>query len=302
MTIIREVYYPSFRQKKIFYFKGEDRVKDMKGIEEVDKLLSCSNRHVAICGGTGAGKTMLAKAMLIRRTPNVYVLDWGGEYRELPIPSFVPPFPLPFTDFISLVFQSECLWDERFGVAVAVKEALKNRPGASLRELVAELKHLLYSMSDEWFMRAKIETLAQYFKPDDLQPPARFDLSAIKTIIERICASRILSTAIVLSRPVSTSFRDEIFLVIERGELVETPYHLKSLVAHARNRKIRIIFIANHLPPHELRDDFVMFLSPAALSFAWARELGLPSLPPLKPGEFIYFDGKIMKKIKLKLK
>ncbi|MEM4455397.1 MAG: DUF87 domain-containing protein [Thermofilaceae archaeon] len=221
-------------------------------------------KHVAVVGSTGCGKTTLAK-ILCSLTNRCVVIDWDGEYTDLGLPVFTPPFPLPNIDLKTVISDIE---GPREG-------------GHGLAALLVLREHFYTDLEYRY------------------EPPLVLDLSCIESVRDRVVVQKTLALIIMLSRPLNPL--DEIFLLIEEGGMRATLEYLKGLFALARRRGVRLLWISQQLPPEELLTNFVLCIGdPGPLRGQWSLLLGLP-IPELRRGEFLIFDGKMVKKVRVRL-
>ncbi|MEM4455129.1 MAG: DUF87 domain-containing protein [Thermofilaceae archaeon] len=266
------------------------------------KTLLEGGKHIAILGATGCGKTSLAKLLcsMAPRPVVPVVIDWDGEYTDLGLPIHEPPFMLPTVDIATLLSNLERPPDGGHGISFAVL-ATKT---TSMTELVRELERLAsgYGILASWAQAAlaRAAVIKKYFfftdADKEISISCVYDLSSIPER-ERAIVQQALATALVIARVPGA--RSPLLLVIEEGAMGSTEHYLKDLVVLSRRRNIKLLWISQSLPPEELLPNFVLFLGdPGPLRHEWSRLLGLP-LPRLGRGEFLAYDGKTVRKVRV---
>jgi DNA polymerase III delta prime subunit len=265
--------------------------------------------HLLLVGRTGSGKTTAARYLVDhvcvrRRFARPAVLDWDGEYAGyLPLPVYKPPFEVPALPPLVASALAEVERAEEGGHMVAwylqkmLEETNIERAIERLRtDLTApQLRGALEAA------RARAEIVKKYV---NFAPPSSeialsegiYLLSEMESIWERACVQQFLATYIVLSKtdPVP------LILLIEEGGMGARTTFLKHVLALARRRWIKIIFISQALPPFEVLPNFEILLFDS--DWRTRRELGAP-IPhsPLKPGE-CWWVQRAERPVKLKFK
>ena len=262
-----------------------------------------TQKHLALVGATGSGKTsaamlLLHAALIEGYSDRVAVLDFDGEYYA---PArFEPPFlipkgaPLPW-----LVSQTERAEESGHGIAMAVASA----QGGDW-EVIAKLlrartdgpsQAALYRVS----VLAKYTMLSEYVKPSDLYSNrlAVYDLSPIVDPEERAIVQQFMASLL-------TYYADpnaRTLLVIEEGGAGVNVYFLKTLLMMARRRGVKLFFISQALPPLELLNSFTLLLfdmGPQTQRVIYELKAPIP-LKKLKVGEAWLIDGpSLPKKVK----
>ncbi|MEM1930104.1 MAG: hypothetical protein QXH81_09060 [Thermofilaceae archaeon] len=215
-----------------------------------------------------------------------------------------PPFVLPEVDYVTLISNLERPPDGGHGIAFAVR--LAKRAASSVEELARELERLAtgYGLAASWAQAAlaRLLVLKEYCLFAHHQLFAHygcvFDLSQIPER-ERAIIQQAIAVATVLSRQPNSP--DPLLLVIEEGAMGATEHYLKDLVTLARRRGVKLLYVAQSLPPEELLPSFVLCIGdPGPLWDRWSRLLGVPLPRHLGWGEFIVYDGHGVKKVRIK--
>lgn len=269
----------------------------------VESLLK-THLHLVVCGSPGTGKTTLIKQLLMSlESTSYYVIDWGGDYNDLPASVLVPPFPLPrnaslpcILDLMGKPLKKGC------EVADVVRVAVDGRLLISPRELVQELQAFARKFPCEEALTAlaRAKVLQKNFEIGEVpHPPVRFDLSSIVNCEEKTCVLQALVSSLILARPYFPS--DNVILVIEDGGWGATKNFLRVILADARRKGVKIIYVTDNLPPPAVLTNFALVVfNPGVARYLWTRRLGIP-IPPLKQGEALYYDGVLMKRIRIQL-
>ena len=270
--------------------------------------------HLMLVGRTGSGKTTAARTLLMRALRDylvdVVVLDWDGEYTELPLPIYAPPFevrvlPPLVADALAEVERAE---EGGHMVAAHLRKALANAPLEKAiehlrREVMFAASYALRGALEA--AEARLETILRYtkFVPLDAEPGAGLQegvylLAEIPSIWERAAMQQFLAMFHTLARrsPVPS------LLVVEEGGMGARNTYLRHLLALARRRGVRIIFITQGpLPPPELRQSFEIILFDSDPELRRQLRAAIPD-GDLKPGEcwHVRRDG-TAKKLRFKL-
>jgi len=256
--------------------------------------------HLLLVGRTGSGKTTAARWIVDhicvrKRLARPLILDWDNEYAGvLALPVYTPPFPLPtppvpaprpplppsFADAVAEVERAE---EGGHMVAAILREILQTE---DLARALARLKMMAH---DAPWLRGvleaaavRLEIVARYtIFTEGPEPEGIYLLAEVPSIWERAALQQFISMYFTLTKPSPAPA----LLVIEEGGMGARTTFLRHLLAHARRRGVRVIFITQGpLPPPELRQSFelLLFDSDPALR----RELGAP-IPhsPLELGE-----------------
>jgi DNA polymerase III delta prime subunit len=271
--------------------------------------------HLLLVGRTGSGKTTAARAVLHRALRSglfdVIVLDWDAEYDDLPLETRAPPFPLAAPPALLADALAEVERAEEGGhmVAAYLREALATAtPEKAIEHLRREA-----AIAASYPLRgaleaaeARLKTILKYTEFVPPEPDAELGLregvyllAEIASIWERASVQQFLAMYHVLSRrsPVPS------LLVIEEGGMGARTTFLRHLLALARRRKVRVVFITQGpLPPPELLHSFELLLFDT--TWGLRKELRAPILDSaLRPGEcwWVRRGGK-PKKQKFKLR
>ena len=279
---------------------GSEREPPPAGVDFIDRWLRGGPDlapHLLLVGRTGSGKTTAARAVIYQALRaalfDIVVLDWDNEYSDLlPLPVYEPPFPLAAPPALLADALAEVEREEGGGHMVAAY--LRKALAAATPEKAAE--QLRRDISTSYSLKgvleaaaARLETVAKYVEFASLGTESEVEglsegiylLSEIPSIWERASVQQFLGIYHVLSRrsPVSS------LLVIEEGGMGARTTFLRHLLALARRRKVRVIFVTQGpLPPPELRSSFEILLFDC--DWELRRSLRAPILDsPLKPGE-----------------
>jgi DNA polymerase III delta prime subunit len=272
------------------------------GVDFVDRWLRSSDNlapHLLLVGRTGAGKTTAARTLLLRAIRqhfyDIVVLDWDAEYLEVPLPVFTPPFriaaPPPLVaDALAEVERAE---EGGHMVAAHLRKALAAAPSlekaaerlrADISLSVTPLRGVLEAAA------ARLEIVAKHveFVPLDALPQPGglqegiYLLSEIASIWERASIQQFLAVFHTLARrsPIPPSL-----LVVEEGGMGARTTFLRHLLALARRRNIRLIFVTQGpLLSPELRQNFEVLLFDSDPELRRALRAAIPD-GNLEPGE-----------------
>jgi len=219
--------------------------------------------HLAIVGRSGAGKTTLAKhiiAHLLNNTNNVIVLDFDGEYADLPLFEVNPPFPIPRGVSLAWLLSRAARPSREegggFGIA-GLLGIIDNIDTEDIDEVVTRIKNdLTIPFNIRFAVLWRLYVLKKYFVFTDSHEynnsSSRYDLS-LSDIRERQVVQSILAS-LVVNYYYSPG---PLFLVIEEGVPGEW---ISDLVALARRRGVRIIYVSQSLPPASLLPSFELVL------------------------------------------
>jgi hypothetical protein len=208
--------------------------------------------HLAIVGGTGAGKTTLAKKIalnLLLSGKSLVILDFDGEY-DLPLETLSPPFPLPKGVPLAWLLSQASRPEEGggFGIAGVISEIQQDE--VNIDEAISQLRHdfsIPYNVRFAALWRLRL--LKRYFTASESLPVARFNLAEILDIRERQVVEQILaSLAIVCS--------DARFIIIEEGIPGDW---LADLLILARRRAKRIVYVGQSLPKGAQNFEIILF-------------------------------------------
>jgi energy-coupling factor transporter ATP-binding protein EcfA2 len=231
--------------------------------------------HLAVIGRTGAGKTTLAKKVtlfLISKGVPIQVLDFDQEYVELPLETVTPPFQIPSEIKLSWLLSQINRPDQGgFGIT-GVISLVEEEDDLNLDEIITRVKHDLtipYTLRFATLWRLQI--LRKHFifsETSHEYTNARFDLSSID-LRERQLAQQILAS-ILMFQPG--------YLIIEEGISGDW---LNDIMALARRRQRRIIFIGQRIPEQIQNFELLLF---TPYIFSTRIQLPLPVNPGIDKG------------------
>lgn len=237
--------------------------------------------HLAIVGRSGAGKTSLAKRLmlyLLANEKNVTVLDFDGEYLDTPIPIITPPFLIPpGVSLAWLLSQAARPSGEEGmgGFGLAGLTSLLIEDSQDVQDVNAKIKELISALRRDYTLPSTIRfgllwrlmVFRKYFIVQDSELPRNFvaDVSSVLDVRERQVTQQILASLIVHSHPTQSS--DPLFLFVEEGVPGDW---IRDLVIMSRRRGVRIVYISQSLPPSSVQSSFetiifTPFLSPQRL-------------------------------------
>lgn len=206
--------------------------------------------HLCIVGRTGAGKTTLCKKIvlfLLERGENVSVLDFDGEYGDLPIPLLTPPFHVPKVPLAWLI--SQAIRPEEGGYGIAGLVTLLDTEDVG--EAISRIKQ-------DWTVPASIRfatlwrlaVLQKYFVYDGatLLSSAVYDLSSMN-VRERQIVQQVLASLLTMDSNAR-------YMVIEEGV---SGAWMEDLLVMARRRRKRLIFVSQSLPDKVQNFEVVLF-------------------------------------------
>jgi hypothetical protein len=249
--------------------------------------------HLLLVGRTGSGKTSAARwivdyACVRRRFARFIILDWDEEYAGfLPAAVYSPPFELPALPPLIASALAEVERAEEGGHFVAwyLQKVLEEVPPEKVAERIRgdltvphHLRGALEAAAARWEI---IEKYTRFVAArSEVELNEGIYLLAVPSIWERVAVQQFLATYLTLIK------RDAVptILVVEEGGMGARTTFLKHILALARRRWIKIIFISQTLPPPELLPNFEVLLFDC--DWRTRRELGAP-IPhsPLKPRE-----------------
>jgi energy-coupling factor transporter ATP-binding protein EcfA2 len=248
--------------------------KGLKGLLE-QWLQGCGCPHLAVIGRTGAGKTTLAKKVtlfLISKGVPVQVLDFDQEYMDLPLETVTQPFKIPSEIKLSWLL-SQINRPELGGYGISGVLGLLEEDN-NLDDIITKVKHdLTLPQTVKFAVLWRLQVLKKYFiisSDSDEHTNARFDLSTIMDLRERQLVQQILAS-ILLFQPG--------YLVIEEGLIGNW---LDDILALARRRRRRIIFVGQRLP--EQIQNFELLLFTPYVFNSRMVQLPLPVNPALDKG------------------
>jgi DNA polymerase III delta prime subunit len=251
--------------------------------------------HLLLVGRTGSGKTTAARYIVDyvcvrKRLARCLILDWDEEYAGLlPAAVYAPPFELPALLPLIASALAEVERAEEGGHFIAwylqkaLEEAGIERASERLRSdlytmTVPQLRGVIEAAATRWEI---VKRHTRFVTPrSELDNEGIYLLAEIASIWERAAVQQFLATYLTLIK------RDAVpaLLVIEEGGMGARTTFLRHLLAHARRRNVRVLFITQGpLPPPELRSSFEILLFDSDPEIA--RSLHAPITSPLKPGE-----------------
>jgi energy-coupling factor transporter ATP-binding protein EcfA2 len=265
--------------------------------------------HLLLIGRTGSGKTTAARTLLMRvirqYLHDVVVLDWDAEYTELPLPIYAPPFEVRAPPLLVADALAEVERAEEGGHMVAVHLRKMLAAALSLERAAERLRVDILASSLRGVLEAavaRLETVAKYVDAS-LGEEANglsegvYLLSDIPSIWERAAVQQFLAMFHVLARNSPAPS----ILVIEEGGMGARTTFLRHLLALARRRNIRLVFVTQGpLPPPELRSSFEILLFDCDWELRKQLRAPIPD-DGLSPGECWWVRrGGLPKKLRFK--
>jgi hypothetical protein len=248
---------------------------------------------------------MLMRAIL---QYEVVVLDWDAEYTELPLPLYAPPFEVGAPPFLVADALAEVERQEGSGhlVALYLREALSEafeKPQKAI-EFIQRKASIASSVLRGVLeaAEARLRTVLSYIEFDassnDGLKKGVYLLSEISSIWERAALQQFLSMVHVLARSGSVPS----ILVVEEGGMGARTTFLRHLLALARRKNVKVIFIMQGpLPPPELRQSFELLLFDSDPELRRELRAAIPD-SAIRPGEcwWVRRDG-MAKKLQFRL-
>lgn len=220
--------------------------------------------HLAIVGRSGAGKTTLTKKIilnLLTNGKNVAILDFDAEYKDIPIPTLEPPFPLPRGVSLAWLLSQAARPSREEGGGIGIAGVLSLHglhDPKKIDEVISEIRHDLslpynirFAVAWRLLVIKKFFDFNDFNNNDGLQKNLLFDLSMIPDIRERQVAQQILASLVTVYSSGPS------FLVVEEGVPGEW---ISDLVVLARRRGTRIIYVSQSLPPSNVLPSFEVVL------------------------------------------
>ena len=214
--------------------------------------------HLAIIGRTGAGKTTLAKKVTLflisKGAPSVpvQVLDFDQEYMDLPLETVTQPFKIPSEEINLSWLLSQINRPELGGYGISGVFYLLEEDN-NLDNIIMRVKHdLTLPQTVKFAVLWRLQVIRKYFTiSSDISDPeyanVRFDLSSVLDLRERQLVQQILAS-ILMFQPG--------YLVIEEGLIGNW---LDDILALARRRKRKIVFVGQRLPEQIQNFEVVLF-------------------------------------------
>jgi DNA helicase HerA-like ATPase len=218
--------------------------------------------HLWVAGGTGMGKTSLVKRLSLRaleRGEKVFIIDYDGEYVDLPLSIIRPPFDIN-ADFDTVAWLlSQAARPEDGGHAVEVhfqrlfEKYSTLSPELRFTELIklAEVEGLPYNIRQaiQW----RLYLFNKYFRLSNASPVpdgagAIYDLSPVRGGRAKETVQEILLTYSLFFGLTTRSF-----IVVEESS---TGSFLRDILIEARRKGLRIIAASQRLPDSELLTNF----------------------------------------------
>jgi hypothetical protein len=213
--------------------------------------------HLFVVGGTGAGKTTFVKKISLYLLQNFCVVDFDGEYADLPLRQITPKFKLtiPSSTYLGwLLSQSARPEDGGFATA-ATASVVDYFENDNLDEIFAKVKQDLTIPSNvRYAFLWRIKVFQKYFElsqensSDDILN-SRFDLSEILSIRERQIVQQVLVSYLVDRVPLK-------WIVIE--ETKPSPW-ISDVSMIARRRGKRLILVSQVLPEDVQNYELIIF-------------------------------------------
>ena len=204
--------------------------------------------HLAVIGRTGAGKTTFARHIvlhLLLSKKSVAILDFDGEYSDLPLETLSPPFPLPRGVPLAWLLSqaSRPSREEGGGHGIAGLISMLDVE-SDIDEMISRVRHdLTLPYNVRFAILWRLQILKMYFHYTDDPGSAsnvRYDLSPISDVRERQIVEQMLASLIAV-----VSHSPGTFLLIEEGVPGEW---LTDILALARRRAKRVIYVSQVFP------------------------------------------------------
>jgi len=232
--------------------------------------------HLLLVGRSGSGKTSAAKAILstaLRGGENVIVLDWDGEYTDLPVPIYTPPFEVSAPPHLIADALGEVERNPEGGhvISALLCKALEK---GSVDQAIRALTSDRFEFREASYARLRLETIARYcvinarlFNENERGNNAMgmydligvYDLSKVLSVSHRAMLQQFFAVLIVLTR-LEANNPIPLILAIEEGGMGARETFLKRLLAEARRAGVKLVFITHSLPDYDLRQSFEILL------------------------------------------
>jgi energy-coupling factor transporter ATP-binding protein EcfA2 len=243
--------------------------------------------HLFIVGGTGAGKTTFARMLalyLLRKHMRGCVVDFDGEYADLPLRQITPKFKVTIPSsahaYLGWLLSQSARPEEGGYATAALMDFFEDND--NLDEIFAKVKHDLTLPSNvRYAILWRVKIFQKYFEIvrensyDDILN-SRFDLSEILSIRERQLVQQILVSYIVDRVPTLK------WIVIEEAR--PSPW-ITDVSMIARRKGKKLIFMSQFLPEDVQNYELVIFTPYPA------RQIPLPVNPFMDRG--IWWVGRL---------
>ena len=273
----------------------------------VDKLLE-EDGHIVVLGTTGSGKTNTAKFLTLHALSKefkVMIIDWRGEYLDLPLRSLKPRISYEFVKDNLPGILSAVERPSSGGVALeaAVEECIDSCSGWG--ELIGNLQRRS-DVGRDLGARAAYRRLLPLYRrrvlTDNVQPiylNAIYDLSGLPIHARRLAQGLLL--AALYGQLVSKKSRDRLLLVVEEARhqyQAERPTTIiEDLLDEVRYYGVKAVIIDQNFREKYLQHTMIIHNLAGASTYIAYRYL-IP-IPHLKLGEAVMYKGGKVRKIKI---
>jgi len=219
--------------------------------------------HLWVAGGSGMGKTTLVRALslhILERGERVFIIDYDGEYSEIPLIQVKPPFPI-VTDADTLAWLlSQAARPEEGGYTIELHlQRIFEKYSVNGREEFKELMRIIEVDSLPYHIRQAIQwrlfLFQKYFIIKNEPAPLNgagvvYNLSPIRGGRSKETVQHILVTYLLSSSSSST-------LIVEEAPV--GPF-LRDILMEARRKGLRLIMVSQQLPEPEYMNNFELLL------------------------------------------
>lgn len=272
-----------------------------RGLASVFGQILQSPRHLAIIGGTGAGKTTFVKLLLklaLSEGFRTIVVDWHGEYTSMPSLAY------PLRVYRKLLPETlSHIVEEESGTAgyttyLAVREALDRQ-----RDFQQDLLPLLKRIAEtEYSLRlgavaalSRLTAVEELVELTDSYTPERgshrLDLGSLEYVKARTLAS--IYTYQLYSWLKKSGKSEKTLIVLEESQNYSKP---SKLLRELRHNNIKVVEIMQSLPAREEQAHQILSNTNLAVGSCGAYSAQLvaryhlpPTLTELEDGEFMVF-------------